>query len=83
MFCPIININFSMRRLFDFLPSAYGAAVPYRQISDSTNQLKPSLSTIVPSDPNKPYDMKHVSINKTHNKTKLTIFLSLDYSKNC
>lgn len=50
-----------MRRLFDFLPLGYGKEVPSRTTQDSFIRECPWLDTIVPSDPNIPYDMKHVN----------------------
>ena len=52
-----------MRRLIDFLPLSNKEKPPRRQFFDGRNRADDSLNTIVPLDPNKPYDMKQL-INK-------------------
>jgi propionyl-CoA carboxylase beta chain len=49
-----------MRRLVDFLPSHNMSGVPELPSFDDTERLEPSLDTLVPDNPNKPYDMKEL-----------------------
>jgi propionyl-CoA carboxylase beta chain len=49
-----------MRRFFDFLPSSTRAPPPGRPTSDPADRIEMSLDTLVPANPNKPYDMKEV-----------------------
>ena len=51
------------RRFFDFLPQNNKANVPQRPTKDSPERVEPSLDTLVPANPNKPYDM-HEAILK-------------------
>jgi propionyl-CoA carboxylase beta chain len=48
------------RRLFDFLPLSNREDPPYRPTDDSPTRAEPSLDTLVPPNPNKPYDMKEL-----------------------
>jgi propionyl-CoA carboxylase beta chain len=49
-----------MRRLFDFLPSNNKSGVPELPSSDSPDRIDHSLDTLIPDNPNKPYDMKEL-----------------------
>src|SRR6186713_3361411 len=49
-----------MRRLIDFLPSSNAAGVPEWPSFDDIERMDPSLDTLVPANPNKPYDMKEL-----------------------
>ena len=49
-----------MRRLMDFLPSSNRAGVPEIPTSDSPERLDHSLDTLIPDNPNKPYDIKEL-----------------------
>src|SRR5246500_1275093 len=49
-----------MRRLIDFLPSNSTAGVPEWPSFDSIEREEKSLDTLVPENPNKPYDMKEL-----------------------
>ena len=49
-----------MRRLVDFLPSHNMSGVPELPSFDDIDRLEPSLDTLVPDNPNKPYDMKEL-----------------------
>jgi propionyl-CoA carboxylase beta chain len=51
------------RRFFDFLPVSNKAGVPQRPTHDTADRLEPSLDTLIPENPNKPYDM-HEAILK-------------------
>ncbi len=47
-----------MRRLMDFLPQNNREAVPHLPTRDDIRRQEPSLDTLIPKDPHKPYDMK-------------------------
>ena len=49
-----------MRRLIDFLPANNEAGVPEWPCSDDPDRIEKSLDTLVPDNPNKPYDIKEL-----------------------
>lgn len=49
-----------IRRLFDFLPLSNRQGVPYRPTDDPIDRVESSLDTLVPANPNKPYDIKEL-----------------------
>src|SRR5712671_1229177 len=49
-----------LRRFVDFLPGSNRAPPPERRASDPRERAEPSLDTLVPANPNKPYDMKEL-----------------------
>lgn len=49
-----------IRRLFDFLPLNNKEGVPSRPIFDDSKRVEDSLDTLVPENPNIPYDMKEL-----------------------
>src|SRR3954463_3979129 len=49
-----------MRRLIDFLPASFEAGVPEWPTQDPVEREEPSLDTLVPGNPNKPYDIKEL-----------------------
>ena len=49
-----------VRRLFDFLPLNNREKAPVRPFFDAPDRLEPSLDTLVPDNPNQPYDMKEL-----------------------
>jgi propionyl-CoA carboxylase beta chain len=49
-----------MRRLMDFLPSNNTAGVPLLPTADNPERLDASLDTLIPDNPNKPYDIKEL-----------------------
>ena len=51
------------RRFFDFLPASNKTGAPQRPTHDAADRLEPSLDTLIPDNPNKPYDM-HEAILK-------------------
>jgi propionyl-CoA carboxylase beta chain len=51
-----------VRRLIDFLPSNNEAGVPEILSYDDPGRLEPSLDTLVPHNPNTPYDIKELII---------------------
>ncbi|GIX18070.1 MAG: propionyl-CoA carboxylase beta chain [Rhodothalassiaceae bacterium] len=55
-----IEALIATRRLFDFLPLSNREDPPERFTFDKPDREEPSLDTVVPSNPNKPYDMREV-----------------------
>jgi propionyl-CoA carboxylase beta chain len=49
-----------IRRLIDFLPASTEAGVPEWPSFDDVAREEPSLDTLVPDNPNKPYDIKEL-----------------------
>ncbi|MBI1232912.1 MAG: methylmalonyl-CoA carboxyltransferase [Alphaproteobacteria bacterium] len=49
-----------MRRLIDFLPLSNRETPPTRPVYDHPERSEPSLDTLVPNNPNKPYDIKEL-----------------------
>ncbi len=49
-----------MRRLMDFLPANNLDGVPALPTRDSADRIEPSLDTLIPDNPNKPYDIKEL-----------------------
>ncbi|MEM7179152.1 MAG: acyl-CoA carboxylase subunit beta [Pseudomonadota bacterium] len=49
-----------IRRLFDFLPLSNRTPLPERPFFDDATRVDPSLDTLVPENPNQPYDMKEL-----------------------
>jgi propionyl-CoA carboxylase beta chain len=48
------------RRLFDFLPLNNRQKAPVRPFFDDPARLEPSLDTLIPDNPNQPYDIKEL-----------------------
>src|SRR5438552_17038772 len=55
-----IEALIELRRFIDFLPSSNRGAQPVRHAGDPRDRSEPSLDTLVPTNPNKPYDMKEL-----------------------
>jgi propionyl-CoA carboxylase beta chain len=49
-----------MRRLIDFLPANASSGVPEWPTLDKVERTEPSLDTLVPDNPNKPYDIREL-----------------------
>ena len=49
-----------MRRFVDFLPTSNREAPPHRSTDDPADRDEMSLDTLIPDNPNKPYDMKEL-----------------------
>jgi propionyl-CoA carboxylase beta chain len=49
-----------LRRFIDFLPSSNRETAPSRPTPDPVERVEPSLDTLVPTNPNKPYDIKEL-----------------------
>ena len=55
-----IEMLVAARDLLDLLPSAAGDAAPSRSTPDSPDRETPALDTLVPLDPDTPYDMREL-----------------------
>jgi propionyl-CoA carboxylase beta chain len=69
-----------VRRLFDFLPLNNQAKAPSRPFFDDHKRVEPSLDTLVPENPNSPYDMKEL-VTKLADENDF-FELQEDYAKN-
>jgi propionyl-CoA carboxylase beta chain len=69
-----------VRRLIDFLPSSSREKPPARQSFDDPERAEPSLDTLVPDSPNKPYDMKELILKVVDEADFFEI--SADFAKN-
>jgi propionyl-CoA carboxylase beta chain len=49
-----------LRRFIDFLPASNRVRPPLRPTTDPHDRAEPSFDTLVPGNPNKPYDMKEL-----------------------
>src|SRR2546428_11700523 len=54
-----------MRRLLDFLPANNEAGVPQWPSHDDSEREEKSLDTLIPGNPNKPYDIKELILKVT------------------
>ncbi len=55
-----IEALLQLRRFVDFLPASNREAPPQRAWEDPVDRPEPSLDTLVPDNPNKPYDIKEL-----------------------
>ncbi|MBI5781350.1 MAG: methylmalonyl-CoA carboxyltransferase, partial [Rhodocyclales bacterium] len=55
-----IEALLQLRRFFDFLPLNNREKPPVRPTSDTAERMEPSLDTLVPDNPNQPYDIKEL-----------------------
>ena len=69
-----------VRRLIDFLPLSNREAPPRRESFDEPYREEPSLDTLVPANPNKPYDMKELILKVVDEADFFEI--APDYAKN-
>jgi propionyl-CoA carboxylase beta chain len=69
-----------VRRLVDYLPPSNREKAPVRESYDSPTREEPSLDTLVPANPNKPYDMKELILKVVDEADFFEI--SPDYAKN-
>ncbi|MGH7033612.1 MAG: acyl-CoA carboxylase subunit beta [Stellaceae bacterium] len=51
-----------LRRFMDFLPLSNRSKPPVRPTADPADRAEPSLDTLVPLNPNKPYDMRELIV---------------------
>jgi propionyl-CoA carboxylase beta chain len=59
-FATDVDALMQARRFFNFLPLSNKSNLPKRETSDPADRVDMSLNTLVPSNPNKPYDMKEL-----------------------
>jgi propionyl-CoA carboxylase beta chain len=69
-----------VRRLVDFLPASNRVAPPGRENFDDPHREERSLDTLVPANPNKPYNMKELILKIVDEADFFEI--SEDYAKN-
>ncbi|MDB5448894.1 MAG: pccB, partial [Phenylobacterium sp.] len=69
-----------VRRLIDFLPLSNREKPPVRESYDEPYRDEPSLDTLVPANPNKPYDMKELILKVVDEADFFEI--SPDFAKN-
>jgi len=69
-----------VRRLFDFLPLSNREKPPERPFFDPPGRLEMSLDTLVPDNPNQPYDMKELVVKVADEGEFLE--LQADFAKN-
>ena len=55
-----IELLLQTRRLFNFLPLSNKTGVPWRPTTDPADRVDMSLNTLVPANPNRPYNMKEL-----------------------
>ena len=55
-----VEALFQLRRFMGFLPSSNKEQPPIRTSEDPVDRLENSLDTLIPDNPNKPYDMKEL-----------------------
>lgn len=72
-----------MRRLFDFLPQSNNDQPPARETADVRERDCPWLNTIVPTDPNVPYNIKDVSFFITFKYNVTNFVIQKGYQKSC
>ena len=70
----------TVRRFVDFLPANNREKPPRRPTPDSVERVEPSLDTLVPDNPNKPYDIKEL-IEKVVDEADF-FELQPDYARN-
>ena len=68
------------RRLIDFLPLSNRETPPVRPFFDAPDRVEPSLDTLVPDNPNTPYDMKELILKTADEGDFLEI--QEDFAKN-
>ena len=49
-----------LRRFIDFLPASNREPPPFRPTEDPADRMEEALDTLIPDNPNKPYDMKEL-----------------------
>ncbi len=69
-----------IRRMVDFLPSSNREKAPIRESFDDPERDEPSLDSLVPANPNKPYDMKELILKVVDEADFFEI--SKDFAKN-
>ena len=69
-----------LRRLYNYLPLNNKEKAPVRHNGDPTDRMDVSLDTLVPENPNKPYDMKELIVKTVDDGDFFE--LQPDYAKN-
>ncbi len=69
-----------IRRLVDFLPGSNREKAPVRESYDDGDRIERSLDTLIPANPNKPYDMKELILKVVDEADFFEI--APDYAKN-
>ncbi|WP_281971732.1 MULTISPECIES: acyl-CoA carboxylase subunit beta [unclassified Polynucleobacter] len=69
-----------LRRFFNYLPLSNREKPPFRPSSSVSDQIDYSLDTLVPSNPNKPYDMKELILKTVDDGDFFEV--QPDYAKN-
>ncbi|MBI1220106.1 MAG: methylmalonyl-CoA carboxyltransferase [Rhodobacteraceae bacterium] len=59
-FADDVEAMMEVRRLVDFLPASNRERPPVRPFFDDPARVEPSLDTLIPDNPNQPYDMKEL-----------------------
>jgi len=57
-----IEALLDLRRFYSFLPLNAGVSAPHQETSDNWDREDTSLDTLVPQNPNQPYDMREVVV---------------------
>ena len=68
------------RRLIDFLPASAKEEPPQLPILDDPDRIEPSLDTLIPDNPNKPYDMRELILKVADESDFFEI--QADFAKN-
>jgi propionyl-CoA carboxylase beta chain len=55
-----VEMLLQLRRFFDFMPASNREKPPVRPTDDRADRAEPSLDTLIPANPNKPYDIKEL-----------------------
>ena len=69
-----------MRRMYNYLPLNNREKAPFRESDDPTDRLEHSLDTLVPTNPNQPYDMHELILKIVDDGDFFE--LQPDYAKN-
>ena len=75
-----IEALLQLRRFFDFLPLNNREKPPVRPTSVTAERMEPSLDTLVPDNPNQPYDIKELILKTVDDGDFFE--LQPDYAKN-
>ncbi|MES2906980.1 MAG: carboxyl transferase domain-containing protein, partial [Pseudomonadota bacterium] len=75
-----VDALLQLRRLIDFLPANNENGVPILPSFDDPNRIEPSLDTLVPDNPNQPYDIKELILKVADEEDFFEI--GTDFAKN-
>ncbi len=79
-FADDVEALLEIRRLFDFLPLSNREKPPVRPFFDDPSRTEPSLDSLIPDNPNTPYDMREL-IEKTADEGDF-FEIQKDYARN-